>query len=115
MVDDTTLDKPYARNMDLVPRHWSGKHKRVVQGINLISLLRAQGEERLPCDFRIYNRKEDGLTKNDHFGLAIRAFLRLEVARLQRGVTWFEAKHSIIRDAVRHYLAHPTLVLQPTA
>ena len=260
VVDDTTLDKPYARNMDLVTRHWSGKHKRVVQGINLLSLLWTQGEERLPCDFRIYNRKKDGLTKNDHFramlhtahkrglrpelvvydswyaslenlkyvrslgwhwltqlkknrlvsvegdrknrpvsewsipphgrvmhlkgygwvkvfktvtpngheeywatsrldmtveevseyalyawqievyhqglkqftgiergqfrtaiaqrnhiGLAIRAFLRLEIARLQRGIPWFEAKHSIIRDAIRHYLAHPTLVLQPTA
>lgn len=260
VVDDTTLDKPYARKMALVTRHWSGKHKRVVQGLNLISLLWTQGEERLPCDFRIYNRAEDGLTKNDHFramlqrayergfrpelvvfdswyaslanlkfvralgwdwltrlkanrlvsvkgdrknrpvsewdiprhgrvmhlkgygwvkvfktvtpdgreeywatsrldmtieeaaeyalhawqievyhqglkqftgiergqfrvavaqrnhiGLAVRAFLRLEVARLQRGITWFEAKRSIIREAIRHYLAHPTLVLQPTA
>ena len=67
VVDDTTLDKPYARKMGLVTRHWSGKHKRVVQGINLISLLWTQGRERLPCDFRIYNRKEDGRTKNDHF------------------------------------------------
>jgi len=260
VVDDTTLDKPYARKMELVTRHWSGKHRRVVQGINLISLLWTRGEERLPCDFRIYNRKEDGLTKNDHFramlqqahdrgfqpelvafdswyaslenlkfvrnkgwhwftrlkanrllsvegnrknrpvsawyipphgrvmhlkgygwvkvfktvtpdgreeywatsrpdmspeeaaevalyawqievyhqglkqftgiergqfrvaiaqrnhiGLAIRAFLRLEVTRLQRGTSWFEAKHSIIREAIRHYLARPSLVLQPTA
>jgi len=260
VVDDTTLDKPSARKMALVTRHWSGKHKRVVRGINLISLLWTQGQERLPCDFRIYNRAEDGLTKNDHFramlqtayergfepelvafdswyaslanlkyvrelewhwftrlkanrlvsvegnrknrpvsewfiprpgrvmhlkgygwvkvfktvtpdgreeywatsrldmtvaeaaeyalhawqievyhqglkqftgiergqfrvavaqrnhiGLAIRAFLRLEVARLQRGITWFEAKQTIPREAIRHYLAHPTLVLQPTA
>ena len=260
VVDDTTLDKPHARKMALVTRHWSGKHKRVVQGINLISLLWTQGQERLPCDFRMYNRAEDGLTKNDHFrdmlqtasergfqpelvlfdswyasltnlkevrklgwdwlarlkhnrlvsvagnrknrpvsqwsiprhgrvmhlkgygwvkvfktvtpdgreeywatsrldmsieeaveyalhawqievyhqglkqftgvergqfrvavaqrnhiGLAIRAFLRLEVARLRHGISWFEAKHAIIREAIRHYLAHPTLVLQPTA
>ena len=33
--DDTTLDKPYARKMELVTRHWSGKHHRVVEGINL--------------------------------------------------------------------------------
>ncbi len=107
VVDDTTLDKPYARKMALVTRHCSGKHKRVVQGINVISLLWTQGEERLPCDFRIYNRAEDGLTKHGHFRamlqrahecevlpelvvfdswyavLAIRAFLRLEIARLQ--------------------------------
>lgn len=41
--------------------------------------------------------------------------LRLEIVRLKRGISWFEAKHSIIREAIRHYLAHPTLVLQPTA
>jgi len=32
VVDDTTLDKPYAEKMDLVTRHWSGKHHRVVMG-----------------------------------------------------------------------------------
>jgi len=72
VVDDSTLDKPYAQKMDLVTSHWSGKHKRVVRGINLVSLLWTSGEERLPVDFRIYNKKEDDLTKNDHF----RAMLR---------------------------------------
>ena len=32
VVDDTVLDKPYARKMGLVGRHWSGKHKQVVRG-----------------------------------------------------------------------------------
>ena len=36
VLDDTTLDKPYARRMELLTRHWSGKHRRVVQGINLL-------------------------------------------------------------------------------
>jgi len=39
VLDDTTLDKPYARKMELVTRHWSGKHKRVVAGINLLTML----------------------------------------------------------------------------
>jgi hypothetical protein len=39
VLDDSTLDKFYARMIELVTRHWSGKHHRVVQGINLISLL----------------------------------------------------------------------------
>ena len=39
IIDDSTLDKPYASKMALVTRHWSGKHGRVVQGINLISLV----------------------------------------------------------------------------
>jgi len=257
--DDTTLDKPYASKMALVTRHWSGKHGRVVKGINLISLVWTNGACRLPCDFRIYNKAQDGLSKNDHFremvqqaaargfapelvafdswysglanlkqlralnwhwltqlkrnrevsidrsgnrpisevfiprqgrlvhlkgygwikvfrtvgtngdaeywatsklemsleeaafyaldawqievyhrglkqftgieraqyrlevaqrnhiGLAIRAFVRLEVHRLSSGVSWFEAKTSIVRFAMRHYLAHPTIALQSTA
>lgn len=67
VLDDSTLDKPYAKQMDLVTYHWSGKHQAVVKGINLLSLLWTDGKARLPCDFRIYNKKTDGLTKNDHF------------------------------------------------
>lgn len=67
LVDDTTLDKPYATKMELVTRHWSGKHRAVVDGINLQTLLWSDGERRIPCDYRIYAREQDGLTKNDHF------------------------------------------------
>ena len=67
IIDDSTLDKPYARAMELVTRHWSGKHHRVVMGINLISLLWTDGEAHWPCDFRIYAKQQDQWTKNDHF------------------------------------------------
>lgn len=259
VIDDSTLDKPYASKMSLVTRHWSGKHGRVVQGINLTSLVWTGNGCRLPCDFRIYNKAQDGLTKNDHFrdmvqqaaergfepelvafdswysglsnlkqlralkwhwltqlksnrevsidrtgnraiseifipvqgrlvhlkgygwikvfrtvgtngdaeywatskitmtieeaafyaldawqievyhrglkqftgveraqyrlevsqrnhiGLAIRAFVRLEVHRVRFDISWFEAKSNIIRAAMRQYLAYPTITLQSTA
>ncbi len=259
VIDDSTLDKPYASKMALVTRHWSGKHGRVVQGINLVSLVWTDGDARLPCDFRLYHKPQDGLSKNDHFrhliktaqqrgfapelvafdswysgldnlkvlrdldwpwltqlksnrhvsvdrtgnrpirevlipphgrvvhlkgygwiqvfkivgtngdveywatsdldmtleacafhaldawqvevyhrglkqltgvergqfrlevsqrnhiGLAIRAFVRLEAHRLQTGVSWFQSKTQIIRDAIRAYLAQPTLTLGSTA
>ena len=67
ILDDTTLDKPYARKIELVTRHWSGKHRRVVQGINLITLLWTDGESHIPCDYRVYDKETDGKTKNDHF------------------------------------------------
>jgi putative transposase len=67
IIDDTTLDKPYASQMGLVTRHWSGKHHQVVQGINLISLVWSDGDAALPCDYRLYNKDQDGLGKNDHF------------------------------------------------
>jgi putative transposase len=259
IIDDTTLDKPYASKMALVTRHWSGKHRSVVQGINLVSLVWTNGECRLPCDYRLYNKAQDGLSKNDHFaqmiqqakqrsfepelvafdswyaslknlklvrqcgwhwltqlkrnrlvsidrsgnrpirdiylppigtvvhlkgygwvkvfktvgingdveywatsnlnmtleqcafyaldawqvevyhrglkqftgveraqfrleiaqrnhiGLAIRAYLRLEAYRSRTSISWFEAKTSIIREAIRAYLAHPSITLCPTA
>ena len=67
VIDDTTLDKPYASQMALVSRHWSGKHHQVVQGINLISLVWSDGDACFPCDYRLYNKAQDGLSKNDHF------------------------------------------------
>jgi hypothetical protein len=66
IVDDSTLDKPYARKIALVTRHWSGKHHRVVRGINLSTLLWTDGECLIPVDYRIYDKEHDGLTKNDH-------------------------------------------------
>jgi hypothetical protein len=73
VIDDSTLDKPYARKMDLVVRHWSGKHHRVVTGINLITLLWTDGDRHIPIDYRIFDKKKDSLTKNDHFSALVKA------------------------------------------
>ena len=67
VMDDTVLDKLYAQRMDLVSRQWSGKHKRVVKGINLTTLLWSDGDKHIPCDYRLYEKAVDGATKNDHF------------------------------------------------
>ena len=56
VVDDTTLDKPYARKIERVTWHGSGQpgalRARGVQGINLVSLFWTEGTARFPCDFR---------------------------------------------------------------
>ena len=72
VIDDSTLDKPYARSIELVTRHWSGKHHAVVKGINLVSLLWTDGDRHIPCDYRVYDAANDGKTKNDHFRDMIR-------------------------------------------
>ena len=51
--DDSTLDKFYSRKIELVTRHWSGKHKRVVMGINLVTLLWTDGERYIPIDLGV--------------------------------------------------------------
>src|SRR5450432_1515968 len=73
VLDDTVLDKPYARKMDLVHRVWSGKHHRVVKGIDLLTLLWTDGDRHLPCDYRLYDKVNDNKTKNDHFGDLLQA------------------------------------------
>ena len=67
VLDDSILDKPYARKMELVHHLWSGKHHRVVKGIALITLLWTDGDRHLPCDYRLYDKPNDQKTKNDHF------------------------------------------------
>lgn len=76
VIDDSVLDKPYARRMDLVCHQWSGKHHAVVKGIGLVTLLWTDGDRHLPCDYRVYD-KADGRTKNDHF----QAMLRVAASR----------------------------------
>jgi len=66
VLDDSVLDKPYAKKVDLVARQWSGKHGRVVWGIGLVTLLWSDGEALVPCDYRLYDKGADGRTKNDH-------------------------------------------------
>lgn len=67
VLDDSTLEKPYSPFNALVYRHWSGKHKEVVEGINLITLLWTDGARVVPIDYRVFDKDRDGRTKNDHF------------------------------------------------
>src|SRR5436190_582528 len=53
--------------------------------------------------------------QRNHINCAIRAFLRLEQHRLVTGVSWWEAKTAIIREAIRQYLAHPRYTLASMA
>ena len=50
-----------------------------------------------------------------HIGLAIRAFVRLEVHRWRSGVSWREAVAGVVPDAIRQYLAQLLYSLYPTA
>jgi hypothetical protein len=77
VLDDSTLEKPYSQRNALVYRHWSGKQKEVVNGINLITLLWTDGVRCVPVDYRIFDKDTDGKTKNDHFAeMLLQAFER---------------------------------------
>jgi len=68
-VDDSVLDKPYSdpQKTDLMGYFWSGKHKRTVKGINLITLYYTDVTgTSYPVNFRLYDKRE-GKTKNEYF------------------------------------------------
>ena len=68
-VDDSVLDKPYRdpSKTEFVGYFWSGKHKKTVKGINLITLYYIDiAGNAYPVNYRIYDKKE-GKTKNDYF------------------------------------------------
>jgi len=63
----TTLDKPYAEKMDFVTYHWSGKHRRVVEGISLLTWLWKDGKALIPCDVGVHDKPQAGKSKSQHF------------------------------------------------
>jgi Transposase DDE domain len=72
--DDSVLDKPYTKQgtTELVGKFYSGKHHRVVQGINIIVLVYTTvSGYSVPVNFRVY-RKSDDKTKNEYFQDMIR-------------------------------------------
>lgn len=66
IIDDTLLDKPYAKDMALVKKQYSGKHHGLANGINLVNMVWTDGEKTIPVDYRVYDPTRDGKTKNDH-------------------------------------------------
>lgn len=67
VIDDTVLDKPHAKHMGLVGKFWSGRHRRVVQGIDLLTAVWTDGDALWPCDYRLVDPADaPKRTKNDH-------------------------------------------------
>ena len=66
--DDTVIDKPHSDPSltELIGYFWSGRHHRVVRGIQLITLCYTDlSGKSIPINYRIYN-KQEYQTKNDY-------------------------------------------------
>lgn len=68
-VDDMVVDKLYSdpNKAELIDYFWSGKHKKTVKGINIVTLYYTdpQGVS-VPVNYRLVN-KQEGKTKHDYF------------------------------------------------
>ncbi len=95
-VDDTVLDKPYSKHMKFVSHFWSGKHHKIVKGINLITLYSTdvQGQH-LPINYRIYDKSDDK-TKNDYFQDMLDAVLEWGIApAFVTGDSWYSCVENL--------------------
>jgi hypothetical protein len=107
VLDDSTLEKPYSEFNALVYRHWSGKQKAVVSGINLITLLWTDGVRCVPVDYRIFDKDRDGKTKNDHFAeMLLAAFERGFSPELVCFDSWYGSVENLklVRSLGWHFL-----------
>ncbi|MFO0881822.1 MAG: hypothetical protein U0840_31435 [Gemmataceae bacterium] len=59
-------------------------------------------------------RARCGTARRTNIRQALRPFLRLEWYQSSTGISWLDAKAALIRDAVRYYLALPS-IRHPTA
>jgi hypothetical protein len=80
VIDDSTLDKPSAKKMASIVRHWSGKHHAVVSGLNLLTWLWADGDRHVPCEYRLFDKEQDSLTTNDHGQVLVKGGSRAVLA-----------------------------------
>lgn len=68
VADETVLNKSRSNKIKLVRWQYSGTVHDVVKGIGMLNFLWVDNNNQVcPMDFRIWEPKEDGLTKNDHF------------------------------------------------
>lgn len=77
VLDDTVLDKNHSKKIEPTYCQWSGKHRKFVKGIGLITLIWTDGIASFPIDYQIYDKDVDEKTKNDHLqDMALTAFKR---------------------------------------
>jgi hypothetical protein len=68
IADDTILDKSRSDKIELVRWQYSGTVHDVIRGIGMLNFLWVDHRDQVcPMDVRVYEPKEDGKTKNDHF------------------------------------------------
>jgi hypothetical protein len=108
VVDDTVLDKPYAHKMGLVGPFWSGKHQRVLRGINLVTLAWTDGDAVYPTDYRLVDPAEaPKRNKNEHFReMLVTAQARGFSPRYVCFDSWYSSKDNLkaVRNQGWHFL-----------
>jgi len=67
IIDDSVQNKQYSKSIELVKLQYSGATGGLVRGIAIVNLVHTDGQDYYPIDYRIYDKENDGKTKNKHF------------------------------------------------
>lgn len=101
VIDDSVADKWYAKQIEMVKRQYSGNHHRLVDGIDVVSLLWTQHvdphkAEHITIDFRVYAPKYDGQTKHQHAKAMLEsAFHREFISPIVTFDSWYSATKTL--------------------
>jgi len=80
VADETVLNKNRSNKTELVRWQYSGTMHDIVRGIGMLNFLWVDNNKDVcPMDFRIWEPKEDGQTKNDQFREMLKIAKRREV------------------------------------
>lgn len=101
-VDDSVLDKPYAKYIAFIGYFWSGKHHASVQGINLVTMYYTDTEgHHYPVNFRVVDKSENK-TKNDYFLEMLAELLAWGLKpAMVTGDSWYSCAKNL--KAIRNY------------
>ena len=68
VADESVLNKNRSQKIELVRWQYSGDEHDIIRGIGMLNFLWVNDKgDVCPMDFRIWEPREDGYTKNDHF------------------------------------------------
>ena len=100
--------------------HWISNDLDLDEGRRLAYAEQAWGIEEYHRGLKQYCGVERAQVRHsdaqrNHIGCAVRAFVRLEYHRFTTGISWFEAKLQVVREAVKGFLTRPLYRLPKTA
>src|SRR4029453_3744488 len=56
ILDDTVVEKPYARLLGEAAWVWASKHRQVVFGVSVVLLVWTDGQVRIPLGYRVWHK-----------------------------------------------------------
>ena len=93
LIDDTVLDKRYSKKIEIAKHQWDNCEKKVIEGIGITNAVAITTDGKVELeDYRVYNKDEDGKTKNDHF----REMIVNTHAKAVMFDSWYASKENLI-------------------